>query len=216
MSNTGIPMGTNRLVPFAGVIGATVLGVCIARAQQPPAQRADAGIPGEGAGTEIAMVSKAEHQGANEPQAAKDVIRPHQLGQDTFKAIEADDLDWKPFPAFPPSVRLAVVVGQPSEKAPYTIRVKVPGGVKLMPHKHPEDRVYTVLSGVFYIGLGEQFDPDKLVAYAPGSVIVLPGNTPHFHWAKSGEYVSQITAIGPLGLEYLNPRDDPRNSRSDM
>jgi hypothetical protein len=39
---------------------------------------------------------------------------------------------------------------------------------------------------------------------------VLPGNTSHFHWAKSGEYVTQVTAIGPLGLEYLDPTDDPR------
>jgi hypothetical protein len=72
-----------------------------------------------------------------------------------------------------------------------------------MPHKHPEDRVYTVISGVFYIGLGDQFDGDKVVAYPPGSVVVLPGNTSHFHWAKSGEYVTQVTAIGPLGLEYM-------------
>jgi hypothetical protein len=33
-------------------------------------------------------------------------------------------------------------VGQPSEPGPYTIRVKAPHGEKLMPHKHPEDRVY--------------------------------------------------------------------------
>jgi hypothetical protein len=66
------------------------------------------------------------------------------------------------------------------------------------------------MSGVFYIGLGDQFDGDKVQAYPPGSVIVLPGNTSHFHWAKSGEYVTQVTAIGPLGLEYLDPGDDPR------
>ena len=90
------------------------------------------------------------------------------------------------------------------------IRVKVPSGVKLMPHKHPEDRIYTVMSGVFYIGLGEEFDGDKVAAYPPGSVIVLPGDTYHFHWAKSGEYVTQVTADGPLGLEYLDPRNDPR------
>jgi hypothetical protein len=90
------------------------------------------------------------------------------------------------------------------------ISVKVPGGVKLMPHKHPEDRIYTVISGIFYIGLGLEFDADKLEAYPPGSVIVLPGNSPHFHWAKSGEYVTQVTAIGPLGMEYINPNDDPR------
>ena len=140
--------------------------------------------------------------------------RPHQLGQKVFNAILSEDVEWKPFPAFPPSVRLAVVVGQPSEPGPYTIRVKAPHGEKLMPHKHPEDRVYTVISGVFYIGLGDEFDTSKLEAYPPGAVIVLPGNTPHFHWAKSGEYVTQVTAMGPLGLEYLSASDDPRNSHS--
>lgn len=79
-----------------------------------------------------------------------------------------------------------------------------------MPHKHPEDRIYTVISSVFYVGLGEAFDGDKLKAYPPGSVIVLPGETWHFHWAKSGEYVTQVSAIGPLGLEYHDARDDPR------
>jgi quercetin dioxygenase-like cupin family protein len=90
------------------------------------------------------------------------------------------------------------------------IRVKASHGARLMPHKHAEDRVYTVISGVFYIGLGDEFDPSKLQAYPPGAVVVLPGNTHHFHWAKSGEYVTQITAIGPLDLEYLNQKDDPR------
>jgi len=138
--------------------------------------------------------------------------RPHQPGQDRFTSFLPEEMDWKPFSAFPPSVRLAVVVGQPSGPGPYTIRVRVPHGVKLMPHRHPEDRVYTVISGVFYIGLGDQFNPDTLQAYPPGSVIVLPGNTSHFHWAKSSEYVTQVTAIGPLCLEYLSANDDPRNN----
>jgi len=90
------------------------------------------------------------------------------------------------------------------------VRVKVPSGVKLMPHWHHEDRVYTVMSGVFYIGLGDTFDAGKLAAYPPGSVIVLPGGTSHFHWARSGDYVTQVTAVGPLGLEYVDPGDDPR------
>ena len=134
----------------------------------------------------------------------------HQPGEAEFKSVLPEDIDWKPFPAFPPPARLAVVVGEPTKPGPYVIRVKVPSGVKIMPHKHPEDRVYTVISGVFYIGLGDQFDADKLKAYPPGSVVVLPGDTHHFHWAKSGEYVSQVTAIGPLGLDYLDLRDDPR------
>ena len=114
------------------------------------------------------------------------------------------------FQRFRHRARLAVLVGEPTQAGPYMVRVKVPDGTKLMPHKHPEDRIYTVMSGVFYIGLGETFDGDKVKAYPPGSVIVLPGETWHFHWAKSGEYVTQVTAIGPLGLEYHDPRDDPR------
>lgn len=141
-------------------------------------------------------------------------VRSHQPGQDVFRAVLSEDIEWQPFPAFPPSVRLAVVVGKPSEAGPYTIRVKVPHGVKLMPHRHPEDRVYTVISGVFYIGVGDQFDADKLQAYPPGSVVVLPGDTAHFHWAKSSEYVTQVSAIGPLGLDYVNSKDDPRSSKS--
>jgi hypothetical protein len=147
-------------------------------------------------------------------KARQAAVRSHQPGQDVFRSVLSEDIDWKPFPAFPPSVRLAVVVGQPSEPGPYTIRVKVPHDVKLMPHRHPEDRVYTVISGVFYIGLGDRFDAEKLQAFPPGSVVVLPGDTAHFHWAKSSEYVTQVSAIGPLGLDYLNPKDDPRNDRS--
>ena len=140
------------------------------------------------------------------------MIRSHQPGQAVFRSVLPEDVDWEPFAAFPPSARLAVVVGHPAEPGPYVVRVKVPSGVKLMPHRHREDRVYTVMSGVFYIGLGEQFDETELEAYPPGSVIVLPGDSPHFHWAKSGEYVTQVTAIGPISLEYVNPQDDPRNS----
>ena len=135
----------------------------------------------------------------------------HQPGQADFRSVLPEDIPWEPFAAFPPSARLAVVVGQPSEPGPFVIRVKVPSGVQLMPHRHHEDRVYTVISGVFYIGLGEDFDPDKLQAYPPGAVAVLPGGTAHFHWAKSGEYVTQVTAIGPISLDYVHPNDDPRH-----
>lgn len=138
--------------------------------------------------------------------------RMHQPDEGTFRAILPEQIDWRPFPAFPPSVRLAVLVGNPTEPGPYLIRVKAPLGVKLMPHRHPEDRIYTVISGVFYIGFGNEFEDSALTAYPPGSVLVLPGDTWHFHWAKSGEYVTQVSAIGPLGLEYANIADDPRRT----
>jgi len=133
------------------------------------------------------------------------------LSNKNFGTIYQETIKWSPFPAFPPQARLAILVGDPKKPEAYVVRVKVPEGVILMPHKHTEDRIYTVISGVFYIGIGTKFDAAKLKAYPPGSVIVLPGNTPHFHWARSGEYVTQVTARGPLGIGYINPLDDPRN-----
>jgi hypothetical protein len=94
-----------------------------------------------------------------------------------------------------------------------TVRDQGEGAVRRQADAAPSSggsRLHGV-SGVFYIGRGEQFASEELEAYPPGTVIVLPGGTPHFHWAKSGEYVTQVTGIGPLGLEYVDLSDDTRN-----
>jgi hypothetical protein len=78
-------------------------------------------------------------------------LRGSRVMDDTLvvlKSIFPDDIDWWPFAAFPPEARLAVLVGHPAEAGMYVIRVKLPGGVKLMPHRHPENRIYTVMSRV--------------------------------------------------------------------
>jgi quercetin dioxygenase-like cupin family protein len=142
---------------------------------------------------------------------ATGIDRTHEPDQSAFRAILPEEMEWKPFAAFPAQARLAVLVGDPTKVGPYVVRVRLPQGVRLMPHRHPEDRIYTVISGVFYVGIGDQFDSERLQAYPPGAVIVLPGDTSHFHWAKSGEYITQVTAMGPLGLEYVHSQDDPRN-----
>lgn len=140
------------------------------------------------------------------PFSSAQSLSPNHTG-----SARAEAVDFEPFAAFPPGAELAKVVGEPTGPGPYVVRVKVPDDVKLMPHIHPEDRVYTVISGVFYIGFGRTFDAAKLTAYAPGSVVVLPHDTPHFHQALSGEYITQVTGTGPLGIEYIDKRDDPRN-----
>ena len=139
-----------------------------------------------------------------------DERRSHQPDEDRFRAIRSEDVEWRTFAAFPPTAKLAVLVGEPTKPGPYVIRVKLPHGTKMMPHKHAEDRIYTVISGIFYIGLGDEFDESKLTAHGPGTVLVLPSGQSHFHWARSGEYITQVTAIGPLGLSYVDEADDPR------
>jgi len=43
-------------------------------------------------------------------RAQQSEVQPHHLGQEVFKSILSEDVDWKPFSAFPPSIRMAVVI----------------------------------------------------------------------------------------------------------
>jgi hypothetical protein len=53
---------------------------------------------------------------------------------------------------------------------------------------------------------------DRLHAYPPGSVVVVPGDTYHFHWGEIRECVTQFAGMGPVGIEYRDSQDDPRAS----
>ena len=121
----------------------------------------------------------------------------HQPGQAVFRSILPEDIDWQPFPAFPPAVRLAVIVGHPSEPGP--LRHQGEGA-----RRHKTDAAQASGGPDLHGHVGRVLHrPRRSVrrrqgaAFPPGSVIVLPGNTSHFHWARSGEYVTQVTAIGP-------------------
>jgi len=105
------------------------------------------------------------------------MVRIHLPGQEVFRSVRPEDIDWKAFPAFPPSVRLAVLVGRPSKPGPYVIRIQSALWREVDATQTSEDRVLHGYVGVFYIGLGDQFDGDKVEAYPTGSVIVLPGTT---------------------------------------
>jgi hypothetical protein len=52
-------------------------------------------------------------------EATRGAGKPHEPGQAVFKAILPEGIDWKPFAAFPPEVRIVVLVGQRSEDGPY-------------------------------------------------------------------------------------------------
>ena len=45
----------------------------------------------------------------------------------------------------------------------------------------------------------EQWDESKLKPYPAGTLYSEPAKTPHYAWAKDGEVILQVTAIGPTG-----------------
>ena len=127
-----------------------------------------------------------------------------------FVHIAPDQLKWAPSPAIPPGGQGAALYGDTRKAAPFITRVKLPADYKVAPHSHPEERVYTVISGTFYIGFGDKFEADRLKAFPAGSAFVVPANASHFHWMRSGEAVVQVSGVGPSGIEYVDRADDPR------
>ncbi len=124
--------------------------------------------------------------------------------------ILPNDIRWVDNPALPRGGQMAVLVSRPTEAGRYVFRIKFPPDFKVMPHSHPEERIYTVISGTWYIGFGDRFDPTQLKAFPASSLCVVPARVNHFHWTKSGESVVQVNGTGSTATEYVNPADDPR------
>ena len=56
------------------------------------------------------------------------------------------------------------------------------------------------------------YDPAKARALGPGSFAIMPPGAPMFGYTKE-ETVIQLHGVGPWGLTYLNPADDPRKKQ---
>ena len=91
----------------------------------------------------------------------------------------------------------AVIDGSTTAAAPYTIRVHMTKGGKIIPHTHPDARVITVVDGELCYGFGDVFDPDGCKLYPEGSYFVVPANAPHFGYGKTGDAVYQESGVGP-------------------
>jgi len=119
------------------------------------------------------------------------------------------ELTWADAPAVARGAKIAVIEGPLNKAVPFTFRLKLPANTKVAPHTHPAYERVTVLSGTFYFTTGSTYDPAKARALGPGSVAIMPAGTPMFGYTKE-ETVIQLHGVGPWGLHYLNPADDPR------
>lgn len=101
----------------------------------------------------------------------------------------------------------AVLYGDPTKAALYVSRTKFPAGFKAMPHSHPDaQRTIVILSGTLYFANGDTWDETKLQPYGPGTFFTEPTGQPHFAWAKDGDVIAQISAIGPTGINPVKPK----------
>jgi quercetin dioxygenase-like cupin family protein len=120
------------------------------------------------------------------------------------------DARWEPAPPMlPPGAQIAVLAGDPSKPAPYTVRLKFPANYSVPAHSHPRDENVTILSGDLFIGMGNTLDKKSATALGQGGYALMPANHNHFAFTTS-ETTILLYGIGPIGFTYVNPADDPR------
>lgn len=125
-------------------------------------------------------------------------------------SMRPNEIVWRDQPALANGAQFAVLLGDEAKPGRYVLRLRVPAGHRALAHTHPEERVYTVLSGTFHLGFGHRYADDRLEEYPQGSVVIVRAGRHHFQLAKSGPYEVQVEGEGPTELVYINPKDDPR------
>jgi len=121
-----------------------------------------------------------------------------------------DQIAWGPAPAvLPVAAKLAVLEGDPTKSAAFTMRLFMPDGYQIPPHFHPATEHVTVISGALMVGMGEKFDESQMKTLPAGAFGLIPARMHHYAKAK-GETVLQLHGIGPWRLIYVNKADDPR------
>ncbi len=108
---------------------------------------------------------------------------------------------WGPAsPLVPPGAQIAVLAGDPSKPAPYTVRFKFPAGYGIPAHSHPTDENVVILTGALTFGMGE-----KRVKGAAGNktlkaggYALMPANMNHLAHTTTEETTLVLYGQAPL------------------
>jgi quercetin dioxygenase-like cupin family protein len=122
------------------------------------------------------------------------------LAQSKPEPILPEQLQWG---GAPDAAQSVMVVGSPEKAGLYQQRVRMPAGSKIQPHTHPDERISVVLEGTIYVGFGESFDENSVVAIPTGAVYIAPAGVPHYVWAKDGAALYQEGGMGPTGAAFI-------------
>ena len=112
-------------------------------------------------------------------------------------------------PSLPAGVQAAVLVGDPGQPGVFTLRLKMPPGYRVPRHWHPADEAVTLVEGDLTLSMGAA-DAAHAATLAPGDFVNLPAHMQHEARSKGGAVV-QVQSTGPFEINYIDPKDDPRN-----
>ncbi len=107
------------------------------------------------------------------------------------------DLKWADNAEYPGLVSV-VLYGDPNKPGPYAVRNRFAPGVMSRPHFHSTDRFVVVVSGTWWVGTGDKFDPNSTKALPVGSIAVHNAGKVHYDGAKTEACEVIIYGMGPV------------------
>lgn len=128
----------------------------------------------------------------------------------THKVFLPQDIKWGSTPpSLPAGAEAAALYGDPAKDGMFALRIKAPKGYRIPPHTHPNAEVITIISGKLSLGLGAAADRASVETLPAGGFSSMPPGVAHYAFFDE-DSVLQINALGPWGIDYINPKDDPR------
>ncbi len=131
--------------------------------------------------------------------------------QDAMKVVAHDAaLKWMDSAVLPKGAQGAILIGDPTKAGEVVVvRTKFPANYVAPPHTHPFAETITVISGSLGHGTGDKVEKTGAMSKV-GSFFANPAKHAHYVWTGDEEAIIEVHYIGPGGIEYVNPADDPR------
>jgi hypothetical protein len=109
--------------------------------------------------------------------------------------IAPENIKWTPNAAG--TAEQAMLYGDLNKPGLYVYRVKWKPNNMSRPHFHPNDRLIVVLSGTWWVGTGDLYDPNNTVPMRAGTYVTHFGKQIHYDGAKDEETIIEIHGMGP-------------------
>lgn len=133
---------------------------------------------------------------------------------ETHKVFRPQEIKWGSGPAgLPAGTELAILFGDPAKPGMFAMRIKMPKDYKAPPHMHSAAELLTLISGQLGLGLGQSADRSSVEKLTAGSFSSMPQGVVHYLFVNE-DLIVQVEGMGPWGVEYPNPKDDPRLNRT--
>ena len=111
-------------------------------------------------------------------------------------------------PGFPPdSAQMATLYGGLDNPGPYVVLMKWYPGFMSAPHTYATDRLSVVVSGIWWVNNGADFDPADAVPVPAGSFVRRVARTPHYDGVIAGGKEPAVIALfgtGPVHFQLID------------